>query len=690
MSSTYTTADLRNCAVVGHAGCGKTTLVERILEQTKVIGRMGSIEEGNTVCDFETEEHNHQHSLTSAIVHADVDGKRINLIDTPGYPDFIGQAFGIVPAVETVLVVVDAQKGIENVTRRMMKLITEERQPSAIVINKIDGCAGAGEKVEELISAIRETFGNQCLPINVPSSDCTSVIDCFTSADGDSLFSSPADVHSALVDQIVEVDDALMEQYLETGEVSSEQLTKTFTRALTEGHLIPILFTSGRENVGIAALLSAITEHFPSPTDFAAERFLVTTKETEDGEATPWTPDPSDESALVAHVFRVAADPFVGKLSAFRIHQGTLETGTSVHIDDERKPVRLAHIFQLQGKEHVEIHKAVAGDIVAVAKIDELHYNGVIHGDTPFESITVRPVPQPKPMYGLAVSPAKRGEEGKIGQAMTRICEQDPTFVVERDQTTNEMVMRGIGELHLRIVIERLRNQFNLEVETAQPTIAYRETITTKAEGHHRHKKQTGGAGQFGEVYLRVEPLPVEHETGFEFVDDTFGGSVPKQYMPAIEKGVRMVLSDGCVAGYPLQGVRVSVYDGKHHPVDSKEVAFVAAGKKAFIDAVAKAKPILLEPFVSLEISVPQDYMGDVTGDLSGRRGRVQGSDMLPGGQAVITAVAPLGEVMSYASALKAMTQGSGSYTMEFSHHEQTPANVMAEIVAKYKPKDDE
>lgn len=690
MSSTYTTADIRNCAIVGHAGCGKTTLVERILEQTKVIGRMGSIEEGNTTCDFEAEEREHQHSLSSAIVHTDVSGKRVNLIDTPGYPDFIGQAFGVVPAVETVLVVIDSHKGIENVTRRMMKLVIEERQPCAIIINKVDGCSGVGDKVEELVNAIRETFGSQCLPINLPTADCTSVIDCFSATDGDTLFSSPDAAHSTLVDQIVEVDDALMEQYLETGEVSVEQLTRTFTKALADGHLIPILFTSGRENIGIDALLSTIAEHFPSPLDFAAERFLVAEKGSEDGAATPWKADPSNESALVAHIFRVAADPFVGKLSTFRIHQGKLETGASVHVDDERKPIRLAHIFQLQGKDHVEIHQAVPGDIVAVAKIDEMHYNGVLHEGVSFEKIKVRPVPQPKPMFGLAIAPAKRGEEGKISQAMARICEQDPTIAVERDQTTNEMVMRGIGELHLRVVIERLKNQFNLEVVTAQPTIAYRETITMKADGHHRHKKQTGGAGQFGEVYLRVEPLPSDHEVGFEFVDDTFGGSVPKQFMPAIEKGVRQVLLTGCVAGYPLQGVRVSVYDGKHHPVDSKEVAFVTAGKRAFIDAVSKARPILLEPFVSLEISVPQEYMGDVTGDLSGRRGRVQGSDMLPGGQAVVNAVAPLSEVMSYASALKAMTQGSGAYTMEFSHYEQAPANVMAEVVARYKPKDEE
>lgn len=687
MATTYCTADIRNIALVGHAGCGKTTLIERILDTTKVIGRMGTIEEGNTVCDFEPEEKTHKHSLTSAIVHTEFNGKHINLIDTPGYPDFVGQAIGVLHAVENVMVAVDANKGIENLTRRMMKLAGEDGLPRLLVINKIDNLDSADTRLSELVAGIQETFGSGCLPVNLPAAGCQEVIDCLGGS-GETEFSSVEEARGALVDQIVEVDDELMERYLETGEVSSEELTAAFTKAVAAGHLIPIFFISGREGIGIEELLGTITSLCPSPADYQPARFLVEKKGGGDEDkAEIWKPDTDAEKPLVAHVFRVTTDPFVGKLSAFRVFQGTLNSGDSVHIDDGRKPVRFAHIFQLQGKEHVEIHSAIPGDIVAVAKIDEMHYNAILHNDSEFESIKVKAIPLPKPMYGLSVSPAKRGEEGKIGHSLGRLSDEDPTFITERDPSTNELVMRGIGELHLRIMIEKLQNNFNLEVVTAIPTIAYKETITAKAEGHHRHKKQTGGAGQFGEVYLRVEPLPADHEKNFEFVDATFGGSVPKQYMPAVEKGVRQVLEIGCLAGFPMQGIMVSVYDGKHHPVDSKEVAFVAAGKKAFIEAVSKAKPILLEPYVELEITIPSDYMGEVTGDLPSRRGRVQGTDMLPGGQAVITATAPLSEVTSYASALKAMTQGTGSYTMEFSHSEQTPPNIQAEIVAKYKPK---
>jgi len=688
MATNYTTADIRNIALVGHAGCGKTTLAERILETTKVIGRIGTVEEGNTVCDFEPEEKHHQHSLTSAVVHFDHKGKRINLIDTPGYPDFIGQAISVLPAVETVVVMIDAQKGIENVTRRMMKLAGGEGLSRAIVINKIDHASTGEGGLDTLIETIRETFGHECLPVNLPTDDFKSVVDCFRQEEGDSEVGDVGDAHGSLVDQIVEVDDDLMEAYLETGEVSAEQLVSVFTKAVAEGHLIPIFFTSGKEGAGVSELLDTVADLFQSPADVTVPRFLI--KESADAEETEWKPDPDPDKPFVGHTFRITTDPFVGKLAAFRIHQGSIESGASVTINDARKATRLAHLFQLQGKDHVEIHKAIPGDIVAVAKIEEMCYDAALHVDLPIDSIRTKAIPIPKPMFGLAVSPTKRGEEGKIGTTLSRLTDEDPTFVVERDQTTNELVIRGIGELHLRVMIEKMKGRFNVEVDSSPPTIAYKETIMGKAEGHHRHKKQTGGAGQFGEVYLRIEPLPSDFEGPFDFVDDTFGGSIPKQFLPAIEKGIRQVLLTGCIAGYPMQGIRVSVYDGKHHPVDSKEVAFVAAGKKAFMEAVGQAKPILLEPYVSMEITVPNDYMGDVTGDLAGRRGRVQGSDMLPGGQAVITAIAPLSEVMTYASALKAMTQGTGSYAMEHSHDEQTPSNVQAEVVARFKPKDEE
>jgi len=679
----YTTANIRNLVVVGHAASGKTTLVERILEVTKTIGRMGSVEDGNTVCDYEPEEKAHKHSLNSAIVHVSFNGTRINLIDTPGYPDFVGQGNAAIAAADAVCLVIDATRGIENMTRRMMRLAAEENLPRFIVINKMQL---GKDNLEELLEQIRETFGRECLPINLPAGGASSIVRCFyRSADGGAAdFSSIEDAHQALIDQVVEIDENLMERYLGGEELSPEELATAFKKAMCQGHLVPILFTSARHGTGVEVMLDVITRLCPSPADANARPFLVRTKD--DAEEQEWLPSADPAKPLLGHAFRIAADPFVGKLAAFRIHQGTLRSGDSVSIGEHRKPVRLAHIFQLQGKDHVECHEAIPGDIVAVAKIDEMHYDAVVHGELGFASIRAKSIPQPTPMFGLAVTAVKRGEEGKISQALIRLAEEDPTFTFDRDATTHEMVMHGIGELHLRVVIERLKSRFNLEVNTAPPKIAYKETISVKAEGHHRHKKQTGGAGQFGEVYLRVEPLPTDSDEKFEFVDDTFGGSVPRQFLPAIEKGVRQVLQLGCVAGYPMQGIRVAVYDGKYHPVDSKEVAFITAGKRAFMDAVSKAKPRLLEPFVKLEVATPSDYMGDITSDLMGRRGRIQGTDMLAGGMAIITAEAPLAEVMSYAATLKAMTQGTGSYTMEYSHDEPTPNHIQAEVVAAYKP----
>ncbi|MFG0330086.1 MAG: elongation factor G [Phycisphaerales bacterium] len=680
----YTTADLRNLALVGHAGSGKTTLAERMLLATGVIGRMGTVEDGNTVCDFEAEEKHHQHSLNSAVVHFDHESKRINLIDTPGYPDFVGQSIAVLDAVETAVVVIDATRGIENVTRRMMKRANEEGLARAVVVNKIDNAAG---KLGELVEQIRETFGREVLPINLPAEGGTKVVRCFYKTDGATDFSSVEEANQALVDQVVEVDDALMEKYLESGSISAEDLESTFTRAMNEGHLVPMFFVSGKEGTGVDELLDIIAKLFPSPVSGPKKTFLSAG----DGDdLNEWNAEPDPEKPVVGHVFRVATDPFVGKLAAFRIFQGKLKAGDSVYIGDARKPVRLAHLFQLQGKDHVEVHEVVPGDIVAVAKIDEMEYGEVVHANDSVKSARLKSQPPIKPMYGLAVTAAKRGEEGKISQALNRLAEEDPSLEVERDQTTHEMVIRGIGELHLRVLIERLKSRFHLEVQTAPPKIAYRETISAKAEGHHRHKKQTGGAGQFGEVFMRVEPLPQDAEDDLEFVDDTFGGSIPKQFLPAIEKGVKMVMQQGAIAGYPLQKIKVSVYDGKYHPVDSKEVAFVTAGKKAFVDAIQKARPQILEPFVHLEITAPSDYMGDITSDLAGRRGRVQGTDILPGGLALITASAPLSEVSTYASALKGMTQGTGSYAMEYSHYEPTPGNVQQEIVAQYKPREEE
>jgi elongation factor G len=616
---TYSTADIRNIAWTGHTGCGKTTLVEALLHAAGAIGHTGQVEKGDTVSDFTDEEKEHRHSLFASMVNFDHQGKHINSIDTPGLPDFLGQTLTVLPAVETVAVVIDAATGIESITRRIMDRAADRKLCRMIVINKIDA-----ENVDlpALLASIQETFGSECLPINLPSKNATAVVDVFSKTDGAADFSSVDEAHTAIIDQVVEVDEKLMEQYLEQGEVSPEQLHEPFEKALREGHLIPICFVAARPHlqpdkpVGVTELLDVLVNLAPSPLEGNPRPFSKRNDAAQDVR-----PDPDPNKHALAHVFNVRIDPFVGKLSAFRVHQGTITKDSQLFVGDpkqgeSRKPFKVGHLFKLQGKDHTEIDRAIPGEIVAVAKVDEIHLDAVLHDSHDEDNVRLRPIELPKPMQGLAISPKRRGDEQKIADALAKMIEEDPTFSVTRDATTHETVIHGLGDLHLRVILEKLKNRYNVEVETKPPKIAYRETIQAKAEGHHRHKKQTGGAGQFGEVFLRVEPLPAG--TGFEFSNDVFGGAIPGQFIPAIEKGIRQALEQGALAGYPIQDVKVSVYDGKHHPVDSKEVAFITAGKKAFLDAFFKAKPVLLEPMVNIEVTVPNAYMGDITGDLSG------------------------------------------------------------------------
>ncbi len=681
----YTTEDIRNIAMIGHAGAGKTTLVEALLHEAGAIGAMGDVDKGTAVCDFDPQEKEHQRSLSAAVVSIDHEGKHLNVIDTPGYPDFLGQALPCLGAAENGVMVINASAGIEMMTRRMMDRAAEANLAKIIVINRIDH---DNLQLETLIEQVRETFGTVCQPINLPTDGGKGVIDVLGKAEGDADFSSVADAHTAIVDQIVEVDEDLMEKYLEEGEVSSEDLSAAMVKALKEGHLVPVCFTSARTGAGIKELLDILSKLALSPVAGNPKAFVKGDEQV--------TAEPTADGPVIAHVFKVAIDPFVGKLGAFRIHRGTMTKDTQVHIGEERKPIKIGHLFKLQGKDHAEIADAPAGDLCAVAKIEEITLDAVLH-ESPDDDWQFKAIAYPAPMHGLAIEAKSRGDETKISKALSALDAEDPCFTVERSAATKETVIRGLGDLHMRVCLEKMKQRYNAEVETRPPKIAYRETIQGEAEGHHRHKKQTGGAGQFGEVYLRVIKLPEDSEfakanggPGMEFVNDIFGGAIPQQFLPAIEKGVRQVMESGCIAGYPMQDIRVSVYDGKYHPVDSKEVAFVTAGKRAFVDAVNKAKPSLLEPIVDLEVTVPEQNMGDIAGDLSGKRGRIQGQENVPGGMIAIRAQAPLGELGNYQSQIKSVTGGQGSYTMSFSHYEAVPPNVQQTIVAQYKPREEE
>ena len=681
--ATYTTENIRNIAITGHSGSGKTTLVEVLLHGAGVSNQKGSVEKGTTVCDFDPQEKTHRHSLDSAVCSLDYHGSHVNLIDTPGYPDFLGRAIAVLSAVETCAVVVNAQAGIEMITRKMMDLAEQRGMGRLLIVNKIDA---EGVDLKAVLQQLKEAYGNECLPLNLPTGGGAEVVDCFFQTSGkDTDFLSVAEAHVNIVDQVVELDEELMEQYLEEGEdISPEQLHEPFEQALREGHFIPVCFVSAETGAGVAELLDIFTRLMPNPGE--GNPLQLFKGEGDAAEHIKILPDPGKNA--LAHVFKVQIDPFVGRLGIFRIHQGTITKDSQLFIGDGRKPFKVGHLLKLQGKEHIEIDRGLPGDICAVAKIDEIHFDAVLHDSHDDDQVYLQPIDIPAPMYGLAIQAKSRGDEQKISDALHKLEAEDQSFIVEHNATTNETVIRGMGEFHLRIMMEKLKERHNVDVDSRPPKIAYKETITTPAEGHHRHKKQTGGAGQFGEVFLRIEPL--SRGCGFEFVDAVVGGVIPKPLIPAVEKGIRQALGSGALSGCPMEDIKVTVYDGKHHSVDSKEVAFVAAGKKAFLDAFHQARPVVLEPIVNINVTAPNDAMGDINADLSGKRGRISNTLAMSGGMTAITASVPLSELDNYQSQLKSMTGGVGAYSLSFSHYDPVPAKIQKELVAAYKPTDDE
>ena len=673
----YTTEQLRTIALVGHGAAGKTTLTEALLHRTGTIATPGSIEKGTTVADFDPLEKQYQHSLNSSLLHFSHLDTHIHLIDTPGYPNFMGPAISALDAVETVVVVINAQNGIELTTHRMMTLAQKRHLCRMIVVNKIDA---DNVDLPALLLEIQETFGKECLPINLPADEGKSVIDCFFNPAGEADFSSVAAAHSALVDQVVEVDEALMTLYLGQGEaITPEQLHAPFEKALRDGHLIPVCFVSARTGAGVTELLDIFAKLAPNPNEGNPPMFI----KGEGKDAEEFRSIPAARMHVIAHVFKVIVDPFVGKLGVFRVHQGTITANTPLYVGESSKPFKAGHLYMLQGKEHQEVRQLVPGDLGAMAKVEHIAFDSVLHDSHDEDRIHLLPLEFPQPMYGLAVEPKRRGDEQRIFEVLHKLELEDPCFVVERHPTTHETVINGLGDLHMRVMLERMNKQYNLEITTRPPKIPYRETVLAKADGHFRHKKQSGGAGQFGEVFLRIEP--VARGAGFEFVNDLYGGSIPTQFVPAVEKGIREVLAAGPLASFPVHDVRVIIYDGKSHPVDSKEVAFVTAGRKAFIDALSKARPVLLEPIVNTEVTVPDSYIGVVTGDLSSRRGQITGTRGLSAGVSVVMAIVPLSELRDYQTRLKSLTGGHGSYSIELSHYEPVPPNTQAELVKMYK-----
>ncbi|MBS3955569.1 MAG: elongation factor G [Methylomicrobium sp.] len=676
----YTTKAIRTIALVGHGAAGKTSLAEALLFGAGAIKNKGMVEKGNTVCDFDSQEKSVGHSLQSAIVHFDYENTVIHLLDTPGYPDFAGQAIAALEAVETLLVVVNAQTGIELMTERMLRWARERKLCTMIVINKIDA---DNLDLPGLVAEIRTRFNG--LVLDLPAHGAKEVVEVLAHDSGMADFGSVAEAHSELIERIVEEDMALLEKYLEEGqEPEPSEIHSPFESALRAG-FAPIVFTSAKTGAGIYELLHVIANLAPNPTEGNPPPFYKTQP---DGSIETFQAESDADKHVLAHVFKVVSDPYMGKVGIFRMHQGTLKQDAQLFVGDGKRPFKAAHLYQLQGKDFQEVDALIPGDIGAVVKVDEIMFDAVLHDSHDEDHIHLKPMRFPQSMTGLSVETRRKGDEQRLFDILDKLALEDPTFIVERRPATNETVIMGLGDAHLKAKLEKMASQYKLEIDTKPPVIPYRETISQTAEGHYRHKKQTGGAGQFGEVFLRVEPL--ERGEGIDFVDAVKGGTIPGVFMPAVEKGVRQALEAGVLAGFPLIDLRVTVYDGKTHAVDSKEIAFVTAGRYAVIEAIRAAKPLVLEPVVDIEIIAPETAMGDITGDLSAKRGHITGTDSHSPGRMLISGKVPLSELTDYQSRLNALTSGRGHYAIEMSHYAPLPAPLQQQLTCGFKLKEDD
>jgi elongation factor G len=668
--------DIRNIALVGHAGSGKTTLAEALLELSGTIRQAGSIEAGDTVSDFDPHEKELGHSLDVSLLHFETDGRLIHLLDTPGFPDLAGRAVAILPAVETAAVVVDAHHGIEPVTERAMKAAGEGKLDRLIVINHIDSPKA---NPEALLQEIQERFGPECLPLNLPADKGQRVVDCFFRPEYDAAvdFSSVSDAHDTMVDQVVELDEELMEIYLEQGKaLNPDQLHDPFEEALREGHLIPVCFVSATTGAGLDLLLETFVRLMPNPTEGNPLRYLMG----EGKNARPVEVAPDPEQHAIGHVFKITNDPFRGKLAVFRLHQGTIKINDQLYIGDARKRFKIQNLFRLQGAEQQSVNRGVPGDILALSRVEDLHFDAVIHDSHEEDHHHLRTLECATPIYGLALDPKQRSDEQKLSTALHKLLDEDPCLRLER--VRNENVLRGMGALHLDVVLRRMHDQYKVGIHSHPPSIPYRETITGRTEGHYRYKKQTGGAGQFGEVYLRVEPLSSDED--FVFANEIHGGAIPHQFISSVEKGVRDAMQEGYLAGFPMHNIKVTVYDGKSHSVDGKDIAFQMAGKKAFQDAVASARPVILEPITTMEITAPADDMGAIAGDLSSRRGKILGTEHRASGRVKLHAEAPLAEVLEYETTLKSITGGAGQCIMSLSYYQKVPAGTQKQLAQEH------
>lgn len=670
---------LRSLALFGGPGSGKTALVQALLRHT-----------GDAAPpDLDPLAQRHHHTLQASVLRVRWRETVLQVIDTPGWPDLIGHALPCLSAVDTAVVVIDGVNGPDPQALRWLAQAEQRGLDCMIVITKIDDPQCRSDLLLGHLQKLQDLIGRHCLPLNLPADGGRAVLDCWFEPHAPSGhvpdFLSVESAHRALVEQVVEVDAAFVERYFNEGDIDAHELHGPLEQALREGHLVPVCFVSTLHGAGVAELLDSFEHLLPDASEGNPPLLVMG-----DGDAAvPLSTVPQTHAPAIAHAFKLLSDPYLGRLAVVRIHQGRLQRDAPLYLGAARKPVRAAHLYRLHGSQHHEVPSAGPGELVALARIDGVQLYDVLH-DTPDDGhLHLRPPPWPHPVHGLVIEAVRPSDEQRLWETLARLVDEDPCLRLERQPRTHDTVLYGLGELHLRLLLERLQEVARLAVTTRAPHVAYRETVAAAAEGHHRHKKQSGGAGQFGEVRLRVEPLP--RGSGLVFEDAVKGGAIPGAFIPAIEKGVRQAADAGVISGHPVQDVKVTVLDGKHHSVDSKEIAFVTAGRKAFAAAVQAAQPLVLEPVVLLSITVPVASVGDVTGDLAGRRGEVLGTAAEAtslDGHTIVQARVPLAELTGYQSRLNALTSGQGRYTYEASHHTPVPANLQHALVSAWRPGD--
>ena len=696
----YHINDIRNIALAGHGASAKTSLADALLQTAGIATKRGSVDDGTSLLDADDEERRRHYSIDSHLAHLEWQGKQVHLIDSPGHADFIGSALGALSAVENVLITVSAPVGIETNTIRLFHEAGRLGLGRFIALTKMDL-----ENVDYVrdLESIRETFGPECVPFNVPigaGPGFEGVVDVLgpPSEVPEGCPLSPIDAAKMVVEQIVEDDEALTDRYLEGDAIAADELRAAAHDGILRGHVVPVVCLCGRNDIGIKELLELLACCGLSPVDLHRKGTpIASTNERPEGngqaQADPAEAggpeevdiDPREDGDLVAQVFKTSMDPFMGKLSYLRIISGSLTPETPLVNLRTGKSNKSGHLYAVQGRQHEEVREAIAGDIVAVAKFDDLRISDTVTNGGPHSAphVVLRAIDFPRPMVPRAVEPRAREDESKIANSLAKIAEEDPTFTYRRDEQTHELVINGMSDLHLDVVLQRLKGRYKLDVETHTPHVPYLETIASPSSAEHRHKKQTGGRGQFAEVHLRVRPL--DRGEGFRFVDAVKGGTIPNQYIPAVEKGIREQMERGVISGNRVVDVEAEVHFGKYHDVDSSEAAFKIAAAAAFRTAFEAASPALLEPVVALEVTAPAESFGDVTADLATRRGQITGMDALPGGQQIVRANVPLAEVLSYSSTLKSKTAGRGSYSLEFHSYQPVPAHVQQKIVDAHR-----